>query len=132
MAFSKAILFKDAECYFSLLCKALAHPARIKLVQRLIHGEKLTVGQLASGLPLSSKTVSQHLKLLREFRILKAEDRYPNVFYSINKEMENTMIHMFHMVNMVDKSKEFLYKEEFDHMATRYGWLKEQQEGGHA
>ena len=98
MAFSKAFEFEKNLHYHSMLFKALSHPARIVIIQTLLDDEESdekTVGQIARNLPLHSKTVSQHLKVLRDLNILSYRTEYPNVFYKINKEMHYTFLNIW-------------------------------------
>ncbi len=48
------------------LAKALAHPARIQILQLLIRRDTCIAGDIVGELPLAQSTVSQHLKVLRE------------------------------------------------------------------
>jgi DNA-binding transcriptional ArsR family regulator len=48
---------------------ALADPTRRQIFERLAKGP-LAVGELAAGLPVSRPAVSQHLKVLRDARLV--------------------------------------------------------------
>ena len=66
------------------LAKALAHPARVAILRRLLaHGE-CVCGQIVSGLPLAQATVSQHLKVLREAGLILGEVDGPRVCYCVD------------------------------------------------
>lgn len=54
--------------------KALAHPARIRILELLRHGEK-SVGELQQALAGDGSTVSQQLAILR----MKKLGRHPQV-----------------------------------------------------
>jgi ArsR family transcriptional regulator len=72
----------DAE--LARLAKALAHPARVAILRRLLaHGE-CVCGEIVSGLPLAQATVSQHLKVLKEAGLIQGEVDGPRVCYCIN------------------------------------------------
>ena len=47
------------------LCKALAHPARVRLLKLLLTRDSCVCGELVDELPLAQSTVSQHLKVLK-------------------------------------------------------------------
>jgi len=51
------------------LLKALAHPARIKILEELVEGVKC-VSDFEEALDISQPNVSQHLKLLRSHNIV--------------------------------------------------------------
>ena len=50
--------------------KALAHPARLKLVERLME-EECCVGAIQECLSLSQPNVSQHIRVLKEAGIIQ-------------------------------------------------------------
>ena len=62
--------------------KALAHPARIKILELLRRGEQ-TVSELQGGLELESSTVSQQLALLRARDIVTGRKQGTSVYYSV-------------------------------------------------
>jgi DNA-binding transcriptional ArsR family regulator len=88
MAFSKAHQFTPDIYAFSLLCKALAHPARIQIIKRILdnNNHMTQVADLAWGLPISAAALTQHLKILRYMHILYCEEQPPLVFYQLNEQ----------------------------------------------
>ncbi len=48
---------------------ALAEPMRQKIVERLARGP-MSVGDLAAGLPVTRPAISQHLKVLKEAKLV--------------------------------------------------------------
>lgn len=79
---SSAPSTSDAE--LARLAKALAHPARVAILRRLLaHGE-CVCGEIVSGLPLAQATVSQHLKVLQEAGLIQGEVDGPRVCYCVN------------------------------------------------
>ena len=66
--------------------KALAHPARIKILEYLRHGEK-TAGEILEALGMEQSNGSQHLAVLRNKNILVARREGLNVFYSVRDPM---------------------------------------------
>src|ERR1043166_4605531 len=70
--------------------KALAHPARVAILQILIKRQACICGDIVDELPLSQSTVSQHLKELKESGLIKGEIEGAKVCYCIDeKEWEN-------------------------------------------
>ena len=63
-------------------CQALSDPKRILILYELGHGPS-NVGDLAERLSLSQPTVSRHLKVLRDRRMVRAARDGTNVYYSI-------------------------------------------------
>ena len=68
------------------LAKALAHPARVAIVRKLIEGGECICGAIVSDLPLAQATVSQHLKVLKEAGLVRGEVDGPRVCYCIAPE----------------------------------------------
>ena len=64
------------------ICKTLAQPKRLMIVNELRAGRK-SVGQLASSLGLSQPNVSQHLSKLRKRGIVETRREGTTVYYSL-------------------------------------------------
>ena len=64
------------------LCKAIADPKRLLIIEALRNGPR-TVGDLSTDLELSQSNVSQHLAILRERGVVRAQRLGNNVFYSL-------------------------------------------------
>ena len=70
--------------------KALAHPARVAILNLLIKKQACVCGDIVDELPLSQSTVSQHLKELKEAGLIKGDIDGAKVCYCIDeKEWEN-------------------------------------------
>lgn len=70
---------------YELLVEALAVPTRRAILERLRAGP-LPVGELARGLPVSRPAVSQHLKVLKDARLVRDRQVGTRRIYSINPE----------------------------------------------
>ncbi len=66
MAFSKAKEFDTEYIELAQFAKAIAHPARIQILEHLAQQNTCVCGDIVKELPLSQSTVSQHLKALKE------------------------------------------------------------------
>jgi ArsR family transcriptional regulator len=67
----------------SEVCKTLASPKRIEILDALKEGEK-TVSELARLLGVGKANVSQHLALMRHKGILKWTRKGLNVYYRVS------------------------------------------------
>ncbi|MCD0457990.1 ArsR/SmtB family transcription factor [Roseiconus lacunae] len=67
------------------LAWAIAHPARVQIVQLLLRRDACVCGEIVSSLPLAQSTVSQHLKILKESGLIQGEVDGPKVCYCINE-----------------------------------------------
>ncbi len=70
----------------ALLCKALAHPTRIQIVQFLAGVETCFCGDIVKQLPRAQSTVSQHLKILKEAGIVQGEIDGPRTCYWLSRD----------------------------------------------
>ncbi len=66
--------------------KALAHPARVAILQVLIKQRSCICGDIVDELPLSQSTVSQHLKELKASGIIKGDIEGAKVCYCIDEK----------------------------------------------
>src|SRR6185436_17438276 len=66
--------------------KALAHPARVAILQLLIKKQSCICGDIVNDLPLSQSTVSQHLKELKESGLIKGDIDGAKVCYCIDEK----------------------------------------------
>ena len=73
--------------------KALAHPARVAILQLLIKKQACICGDIVDELPLSQSTVSQHLKELKEAGLIKGDIDGVKICYCIDeKEWKNAKL----------------------------------------
>jgi ArsR family transcriptional regulator len=70
---------------FAAVCKALGHPARIRILEHLREVDSCICGQIVEILPLAQSTVSQHLKSLKQAGLVKGEVEGPAVCYCVDK-----------------------------------------------
>ena len=74
---------RDAE--LARLARALANPARVAILRRLIASGERVCGEIVNGLPLAQATVSQHLKVLWDAGLIQGEVVGPRVCYRANQ-----------------------------------------------
>lgn len=67
----------------SEVCKTLASPKRIEILNALKDGEK-TVSELVKILGVPKANVSQHLAVMRHKGILKSRREGINIYYSVS------------------------------------------------
>jgi DNA-binding transcriptional ArsR family regulator len=64
---------------------AMADPTRRAMVERL-RRRPMTVGELADGLPVTRPAVSQHLKILKQARIVSERREGTRHYFNLNPE----------------------------------------------
>ena len=89
MGASKVAEYSKQELELSKYAKALAHPARIAILNLLINKQTCICGDIVEELPLSQSTVSQHLKELKAAGLIKGEIEGVSVCYCIDEKEWN-------------------------------------------
>lgn len=69
------------------LCKALGHPARVRLLRILIEKGECISGDLAEEFSLAQSTVSEHLRILKEAGFVQGTIDGPRRSYCVNSEV---------------------------------------------
>ena len=95
MVVSKTELFDEALQEKANLFKALAHPARLQILQFLARTKNCISGDISEELPLSRTTVNQHLTELKEAGLIKGHIEGVKMKYCLDgekvKEMKNLL-----------------------------------------
>ncbi|HXH19503.1 MAG TPA: metalloregulator ArsR/SmtB family transcription factor [Chitinophagales bacterium] len=86
MAFAKTESFRKEETELARIARAMAHPARIAILNLLAKKSECICGDIVDELPLSQATVSQHLKALKEAGLIAGEIDGPRVCYCLNAD----------------------------------------------
>ncbi|HEX8039166.1 MAG TPA: metalloregulator ArsR/SmtB family transcription factor [Chryseosolibacter sp.] len=85
MGLTKTQGFTKSQLELASFAKALAHPARIAILQFLATQKACMCGDIVNELPLSQSTVSQHLKELKAVGLIKGDVDGPAVCYCIDE-----------------------------------------------
>ncbi|SMO43573.1 transcriptional regulator, ArsR family [Fodinibius sediminis] len=86
MAVNKSKLFDSSQKRPAQLMKALAHPARIAILELLAERQSCICGAITDELPLAQSTVSQHLKALKKAGLIKGEIDGVRTCYCLEEE----------------------------------------------
>ena len=65
---------------------ALAEPTRRSILEMLASEGRLSASEIADRFPVSAPAISQHLKVLREAKLVQVEKRAQQRIYEINPE----------------------------------------------
>jgi DNA-binding transcriptional ArsR family regulator len=98
--------------YFNLsssFLKALAHPTRLKIIDRLKDEDELCVCHIYEALDLEQSNVSQHLKVLRDQGILSSRKDGLQVMYRVRHK------EVFEIMSLVKKALHNQLHEEQKH-----------------
>jgi ArsR family transcriptional regulator len=72
---------------FARICKALGHPARVRIIQHLRSIDRCICGHIVDILPLAQSTVSQHLKCLKNAGLIQGNVEGPRTCYCLNRDV---------------------------------------------
>ncbi|MEJ7678478.1 MAG: metalloregulator ArsR/SmtB family transcription factor [Segetibacter sp.] len=86
MGATKSLEFSVKENRVAKYAKALAHPARVAILDLLAKKQACVCGDIVDELPLSQSTVSQHLKELKEAGLIKGDIEGAKVCYCIDEK----------------------------------------------
>ena len=84
MRLTKSEIFTDRQNRLAQMMKALAHPARIAIIQHLVKSQACICGDLVEELGLAQATISQHLKELKNVGLIKGTIEGTSVCYCID------------------------------------------------
>jgi DNA-binding transcriptional ArsR family regulator len=86
MGTTKSDLFNKKQNETASLLKAIAHPARIAIVEYLMNVESCICGDIVNQLPLAQPTVSQHLKELKLAGVIQGSIEGNSICYCLNEK----------------------------------------------
>ena len=84
MGLSKTEIFTSQQNKLAQMMKALAHPARVAIVQHLVKTQECVCGDIVDELGLAQATISQHLKELKNAGLIKGTIDGASVCYCID------------------------------------------------
>lgn len=89
MGITKSEIFTDKQNRLADMMKALAHPARIAIIQHLVKAKACICGDLVDELGLAQATISQHLKELKRAGLIQGTIDGTSVCYCIDPKTWN-------------------------------------------
>ena len=87
MGATKTDLFTKQQNDIAGMAKAIAHPARVAILQYLVKKNACVGGDLVEELGLAQPTTSQHLKELKNAGIIQGTVEGTSVCYCINPKV---------------------------------------------
>lgn len=83
MGTTKSEIYTNEQNSLAVQLKAIAHPARIAILQELIKANACICGDLVEELGLAQATISQHLKELKNAGLIQGTIEGTSVCYCI-------------------------------------------------
>jgi ArsR family transcriptional regulator len=82
----KTIIATESEMRTVAMLRAIAHPARFRIIKLLAARQTCVCGDIVDELPLAQSTVSEHLKVLKDAGIVRGTIDGPNTCYCLEPE----------------------------------------------
>ncbi len=106
MGVTKTHHFTDEQNEIATLLKALAHPARVAIVEYLLSVNTCICNDIVAEINLAQPTVSQHLKELKSAGIIQGEIEGKSICYCVNpetlKKLEHFVDRLFQKIHQQD------------------------------
>ncbi|OJW16892.1 metalloregulator ArsR/SmtB family transcription factor [Mucilaginibacter sp. 44-25] len=83
MGITKSEIYTEEQNKLAMQLKAIAHPARIAILQELIKANACICGDLVTELGLAQATISQHLKELKNAGLIQGTIEGVSICYCI-------------------------------------------------
>ena len=94
--------FSEQQHEIAMLAKALAHPARVAIIEYLLQSKACYCGNIVDELPLAQSTVSQHLKVLKDASLIQGNIEGNAVCYCIDNEgFEKLQNYIHHFISQL-------------------------------
>ncbi|MPM11188.1 hypothetical protein SDC9_57527 [bioreactor metagenome] len=83
-------VFQNDHLELAAVAKALSHPARIYIMERLLSENRCdgvgccTSGEMINDIPIARSTLSQHLKELKAAGLIQGEVELPTIRYCVD------------------------------------------------
>jgi len=104
MGLTKSAIFTEEQNRLSTLLKAIAHPARIAILQQIIKSNACICGDLVEELGLAQATISQHLKELKTAGLIQGTIEGVSICYCIDpivwKDLQEKLSAFFGTYNL--------------------------------
>ena len=109
MGATKMHFYTEHQIEMAKLCKALGHPARIAITEKLMEEENLNCNDLRYFIPLAQSTISRHLKELFEAGVVGFKVVGNNTYYHVNTAAIKQVIQYLNYVK-INTRKEVNYE----------------------
>ena len=91
MGLTKNEIFTEEQNHLALMAKAIAHPARIAILEHLFKIDTCVCRDIVEEIGLAQATISQHLKALKEAGLIKGNTEGAKMCYCINTDNINKL-----------------------------------------
>jgi len=124
MGATKNYLYTEEQIELANLFKALAHPARIAIIENLLEHDDLNCNDLRSFIQLAQSTISAHIKQLHgvgvlAVKVVKSGAYYKPVLFAL-EQMAGYLQYVFPKAKKVNLSDPTLYCKPLRYISPHY------------
>ena len=106
MGATKTDYYSDTQNEIAILAKALAHPARIAIIEYILKKNTCICGDIVNELSLAQPTISQHLKELKNAGLIKGSVEGTSICYCVDEKGFEKIRKFFERINLkIEKKK---------------------------
>lgn len=105
MGLTKTELFTERQNEIANIAKAIAHPARVAIIEYLLKVDGCICNDIVDEINLAQPTVSQHLKELKTAGIIKGNIEGKAICYCINESTIELLMGYFSGISNEIKEK---------------------------
>lgn len=106
MGASKTEYFTAKQNELANLAKAIAHPARLAIIEYLLKVNSCICNDIVNELPLAQPTISQHLRELKNVGLIKGSIEGNAICYCLDeKGFEKIQAFFSHITTKLEKNK---------------------------
>lgn len=107
MGVTKSEIFTQEQNALAARFKVMAHPARLSILQHIMHQQACICNDLVEELGLAQATISQHLKELKNAGIIQGTIEGKSMCYCINervwKDIQAVINQFFNQAVFIEK-----------------------------
>jgi ArsR family transcriptional regulator len=95
MGISKTEHYSNKHNEIAVLLKAVAHPARVAILEHILKVNACICNDIVNELPLAQPTISQHLKELKNAGIIIGSVEGNSICYCVNEKAIAKLLKLF-------------------------------------
>ncbi len=113
MGASKKEFYTEHQIQMANFFKALGHPARIAIIEKLVLNDRFNCADLCKEIPLSQSTISYHLKELFENGIIGYRVERSSCYYQPVKKVLKYITKYLKRIQQMVNREDYLMKESY-------------------
>ncbi len=106
MGITKTEFYTDEQNQLAILLKALAHPARLAIIDHILKVNSCICNDLVNEIQLAQPTISQHLKELKNAGLIKGNVEGASICYCLDEKVfEKVHNYFYEIITILENRK---------------------------